>query len=146
MQHVGPDQQTSTPLAIPSARALLSHNISRFVLTPNIATAITNVASAQERHDALLQKALVLESYLKDLGPLKGTLDYCTLATACQLALEGHGPPDLQDQEIATIAWQEAQLQRVSRLLEHLAKHGLIADIVEKEMEFSGQRRTASSL
>lgn len=171
MQHVGPDQQTSTPLVIPSARALLSHNISHFILTPNIATAITNVASTQDRHEALLQsrisvrsfwrklrrkinperepaqalaadsqlndsadmKALVIESYLKDLGTFKGALDYCTLATACQFALEGRGPPDLQDQAIATIAWQEAQIQRVGRLLEHLAKQGLITDIVDLE-------------
>ncbi|KAJ9222685.1 hypothetical protein DTO207G8_8024 [Paecilomyces variotii] len=39
MLHVGPDQKTSTPLVIPSARALLSHNISHFILTPRIATA-----------------------------------------------------------------------------------------------------------
>jgi hypothetical protein len=98
-----------------------------------------NVASAQDRHEALLQlrtsarirrrisperepaqtlagdspvedstsadmKAFVIENYLKDLGPLKSRLDYCTLATACQYALEGRGPPDFQDQVVATIA------------------------------------------
>lgn len=30
-------------------------------------------------------KALVINSYLKDLGPLKSGLDYCTLATAAKL-------------------------------------------------------------
>lgn len=174
MLHVGPDQKSSTPLVIPSARALLSHNISHFILTPKIATAITNVASAQDRHEALLQsrtsartfwrrlrrrmsperepaqalagdspvrdstgtdmKAIVIENYLKDLGPLKSAIDYCTLATACQLALEGRGPPDFQDQVIATIAWQAAQIQRVGRLLEHLAKQGLITDVVDVEI------------
>ncbi|KKK22844.1 hypothetical protein P175DRAFT_0501544 [Aspergillus ochraceoroseus IBT 24754] len=174
MLHVGPDQKTSTPLVIPSARALLSHNISHFILSPKIATAITNVASAQDRHEALLQsrtsartfwrrirrrmsldqepaqalagdspvedstgidmKAIVIENYLKDLGPLKSALDYCTLATACQYALEGRGPPDLQDQVIATIAWQAAQMQRVGRLLEHLTKQGLITDVVDVEI------------
>ncbi|KAF5858872.1 hypothetical protein ETB97_003621 [Aspergillus alliaceus] len=174
MRHVGPDQKTSTPLVIPSTRALLSHNISHFILTPKIATAITNVASAQDRHETLLQsrtsartfwrrlrrrvsperepvqalagdspvknstgtdmKAIVIENYLKDLGPLKSALDYCTLATACQLALEGRGPPEFQDQVIATIAWQAAQIQRVGRLLEHLAKQGLITDVVDVEI------------
>ncbi|KAJ9191643.1 hypothetical protein DTO164E3_8751 [Paecilomyces variotii] len=170
MLHVGPDQKTSSPLVIPSARALLSHNISHFILTPRIATAITNAASAQDRHEALLRsrtsgrdfwrrlrrvmsspaqalggdspvkdgtgtdmKVLVIENYLKDLGPLKAALDYCTLATACQLALEGRGPPDLQDQVIATIAWQAVQMQRVSGLLEQLAEQGLIIDVVDVE-------------
>ncbi|KAJ6093204.1 hypothetical protein N7486_008493 [Penicillium sp. IBT 16267x] len=125
MLHVGPDQETSTPLVVPSARALFSHNISHFVLSPRIAT---------DRHEKLLQsrtsawtfwrkmrrrinlerepaqdlpadspasdrnstdmKAIVIENYLKDLGPLKSALDYCTLATACQVALKGRGPPD----------------------------------------------------
>jgi hypothetical protein len=174
MRHVGPDQKTSTPLAIPSARALLSHNISHFILTPKIATAITNVASAQDRREALLRswtsartfwrrlrrrmgpepepaqafatespvkdstgtdmKAVVIESYLKDLGPLQSRLDYCTLATAGQYALEGRGPPDFQDQVIATIAWQATQMQRVARLLEHLAEQGLITDVVDEEI------------
>lgn len=174
MLYIRPDQKTSTPLVILSARALLSHNISHFILTPKIATAITNIASAQDRHEALLQsrtsartfwrrlcrrislqrepaqalagdspvkvstgtdmKAIVIENYLKDLGPLKSALDYCTLATACQLALEGRGPPDFQDQVIATVAWQAAQIQRVSRLLEHLAKQGLITDVVDVEI------------
>lgn len=171
---IGPHQETSTPLVIPSARALLSHNISHFILTPRIATRITNVASAQDRHEAHLQsrtsvqtfwnrllrrrsperqparalggdspvgdstgidmKAIVIENYLTDLGSLKSALDYCTLATACQIALEGRGPPDLQDQVIATIAWQAAQMQRVERLLEHLAKQGLITDIVDEKI------------
>ncbi|KAJ9222686.1 hypothetical protein DTO207G8_8023 [Paecilomyces variotii] len=78
-------------------------------------------------------KVLVIENYLKDLGPLKAALDYCTLATACQLALEGRGPPDLQDQVIATIAWQAVQMQRVSGLLEQLAEQGLIIDVVDVE-------------
>ncbi|PKX97566.1 uncharacterized protein P174DRAFT_439331 [Aspergillus novofumigatus IBT 16806] len=174
MLHVGPDQKTSTPLMIPSVRALLSHNISHFILSPRIATAITNVASAQDRHEALLQsrtsfrtfwrrlrrrmsperepaqafagdspvrdstgidmKAIVIENYLKDLGPLKSALDYCTLATAGQFALEGRGSPEFQDQVIATIAWQAAQMQRVGRLLEHLAKEGLITDVVDEEI------------
>ncbi|KAJ5622524.1 hypothetical protein N7528_005756 [Penicillium herquei] len=173
MYHAGPDQETSTPLAIPSTRALLSHNISHFFLTPRIATAITSVASDQERYEALLKsrisartfwqkfrrrigaerepaqafagdtvarddtgadmKALVIESYLRDLGSLQSALDYCTLASACQCALEGRGPPDLKDQVISTIAWQTAQIQRGNRLLEHLAKRGLITDIVDVE-------------
>lgn len=58
-------------------------------------------------------KAFVIENYLKNLGPLKSTLNYRTFATACQYALEGRGPPDLKDQVIATIAWQAAQIQRV---------------------------------
>ncbi|KAJ9247348.1 hypothetical protein DTO207G8_8128 [Paecilomyces variotii] len=48
------------------------------------------------------QSQCSLQNYLKDLGPLKAALDYCTLATACQIALEGRGPPDFQDQVIAT--------------------------------------------
>ncbi|KAJ5759793.1 hypothetical protein N7520_006949 [Penicillium odoratum] len=176
MLHVAPDQETSTPLAIPSTRALLSHNISHFVLSPRIATAITNVASSQDRHETLLRsrisartfwrrlrrkrnpdslrgpvqalatdsptsdcnstdmKEFVIENYLKDLGPLKARLDYSTLATACQLSLEGRGPPDFQDQVIATITWQAALLQRIRQLLEHLAKQGFIQDIVDKEI------------
>lgn len=176
MLHVGPDQETSTPLVIPSARALLSHDISLFILTPKIATAITNAASAQHRHEALLQsrtsartfwrrlrcriglergpaqtlsgdrlvevstgtdmKAIVIKNYLEDLGPLRSEISHCGLATACEFALEGHGPPDFRDQVIATIAWQAAQIQRVSRLLEHLAKQGLITEIVDEEMAY----------
>lgn len=55
MHHVRPDQKTSTPLVIPSARALMSYNISHFILTPKIATAIMNVPSSHDRHEALLQ-------------------------------------------------------------------------------------------
>lgn len=49
-------------------------------------------------------KAMVIENYLKDFRALKIALDYCTLTSACQFALEGRGPPDLQDQAIATIS------------------------------------------
>ncbi|KAJ6127648.1 hypothetical protein N7523_003260 [Penicillium sp. IBT 18751x] len=65
-------------------------------------------------------KAFNIEISLKDLGPLNRALDYCTLATACQFAFEDRGPPELQDQ--------------VGQLLEHLAKQGPIADIVDVEM------------
>ena len=77
-------------------------------------------------------KAVVIANYLKDLGPLKSAVSYSTLATACQLALDGRGPPDFRDQVIATIAWQNAQIQLVDRLLEHLAGQGLIT-VVEEE-------------
>lgn len=50
-------------------------------------------------------KDAVIEDYLKDLGSLKAALNYSTLATTCQLALEGRGPPDLKDQIITTIFW-----------------------------------------
>ncbi|OJJ42434.1 hypothetical protein ASPZODRAFT_76708 [Penicilliopsis zonata CBS 506.65] len=168
MLHVQPDQKTSTPLVIPSARALLSHNISHFILTPKIATAIMDVASEQHRHEALLRsrtsarslwgrfrrwmgpergqaqaladgdsadmKSAIIKKYISDLGPLGAALGYSTLINTCQYALEGRGPPDLKDQVIATIAWQQAQMLRVSELLHHLAGKGLITDIVEKEV------------
>ncbi|KGO47995.1 hypothetical protein PEX1_062180 [Penicillium expansum] len=174
MLHVRPDQQTSTPLAIPSARALLSHNISHFILSPQIAAAIRNVPSAQDRHEALLKsrtsaktfwrslrhlvglerepvqalsgdspvrdgtagtdmKDFLLKDYLKELGPLKNALGYSTLATACQFALEGRGPRDFKDQAIATISWQETQIQRVGQLLEYLVRQELITDVVNPE-------------
>lgn len=78
-------------------------------------------------------KAIAIDSYLKALGSLKSRLDYGTLANACQLALEGRGPPDLKDEVIATIAWQAAQIQRVDQLLEHLAMQGLVTDLVNVE-------------
>ncbi|KAB8262541.1 hypothetical protein BDV32DRAFT_147463 [Aspergillus pseudonomiae] len=54
MRYVGPDQITSAPLVI-SAHALLSHNISHFIVALQIAAAITNVASAPDRHEEFLQ-------------------------------------------------------------------------------------------
>ncbi|CRL28483.1 unnamed protein product [Penicillium camemberti] len=77
--------------------------------------------------------SLTLKNYLKDLGYLKNALCYSTLATACQFALEGRGPPDFKDQTIATISWQAAQMQRVDHLLEHLTSQGLIIDVVDIE-------------
>jgi hypothetical protein len=50
------------------------------------------------------------------------------------VALEGRGPPDFQDQVIATITWQAAQIPRVGQLLEHLLKQGFIQDIVDVEI------------
>lgn len=171
MLFVEPHQKTSTPLVVPSARALLSYNIAHFILTPKIATAITEVASAQDRHEVLLKsrasfhtfwrqirnklgpdrkpaeafgvdssardsievdmKALVIESYLKDLGSNAAAIDYSTLVCACWCALEGRGPPDIPDQVVATISWQAVQMRRVSQLLDRLAKKGLITDIVD---------------
>jgi hypothetical protein len=78
-------------------------------------------------------KAMVIANYVKDLGPLQSSLSHSTLVTACDVALQGRGPPDLKDQVIATIAWQEAQIQRVGGLLRHIATQGLITDIVDKE-------------
>ncbi|KAJ5571428.1 hypothetical protein N7535_005088 [Penicillium sp. DV-2018c] len=72
-----------------------------------------------------------IADYLEDLGPLQSSLCHSTLATACEIALEGRGPPDLKDQVIATIAWQEAQLQRVGGLLKHMATQGFITEIVD---------------
>jgi len=77
---------------------------------------------------------MVIESYLADLGLLRSSLSHCTLTTACQIALEGPGPVDLKDQLIATIVWQEAQMQRAGQLLEHLAKAGFITDVVDSEI------------
>ncbi|KAJ5545303.1 hypothetical protein N7535_006314 [Penicillium sp. DV-2018c] len=76
-------------------------------------------------------KAIAIADYLEDLGPLQSSLCHSTLATACKIVLEGRGPPDLKDQVIATIAWQEAQLQRVGGLLKHMATQGLITEIVD---------------
>ncbi|KAJ5229421.1 hypothetical protein N7489_010129 [Penicillium chrysogenum] len=55
MRHVSPNQDSCTPLLVPSSRSLWSHNISHFVLTPNIATAIANLPSDQSRHKLLPQ-------------------------------------------------------------------------------------------
>ncbi|KAJ5925546.1 hypothetical protein N7454_008185 [Penicillium verhagenii] len=114
------DKETSTLLVIPSTRALLSHNISHIVLTPNVATEIMNVAYTQDDHEALLRsrtsafaedspasteasmKVTVMEGYLEDLGPLKKRLDCCALKTARQFALEGCGSLDVEDSEIPT--------------------------------------------
>ncbi|KUM55788.1 hypothetical protein ACN42_g11449 [Penicillium freii] len=174
MLDIGPNQETSTPLAIPAVRALLSHNISHFILSPRIETAIRNAPSSQQRHEAFLQsrtyarsfwrrirrlvgserepaqalvggsptkdstatdmRDVVIKSYLQDLGNLKQAIDYCTLATACQLALEGRGPRDLKDQAIAAISWQAAQMQIIGQLLEHLASQRLIMDVVDMEL------------
>lgn len=54
MEHVSPDQDTSTPLVDCSQRTLRFHNISHFVLTPSIATAIANAASSQTNHQETL--------------------------------------------------------------------------------------------
>ncbi|CAG8183130.1 unnamed protein product [Penicillium nalgiovense] len=175
MLYVGPNQKTSTPLVIASTGALLSHNMSHFILTPKIATAIINVASTQHRHETLLQsrtsartfggrlrrsvgverepaqalggespvkygtgtdmKDAVISSYLEDLGPLKSAIGNSALVAASQIALEGRlGPSELKDQVIATISWQETQMQRVGQLLEYLAQQRLVADLVDVEI------------
>lgn len=86
---------------------------------------------------------VVIENYLKDLDRLKHAIEYCTLATACQFALEGRGPRYLKDQTIATISWQAAQMQRIGQLLEHLTGQGLIMDVVD--MELATQASTIGS-
>ncbi|KAJ6015346.1 hypothetical protein N7540_009937, partial [Penicillium herquei] len=43
MDHDGPDENTSTTIVIPYTCALLSYNISHYILTPRIATAITTL-------------------------------------------------------------------------------------------------------
>ncbi|KAJ5143812.1 uncharacterized protein N7515_002599 [Penicillium bovifimosum] len=77
--------------------------------------------------------AIVIANYLEDLGPLQSSHWVSTLPTACEVALEGRGPPDLEDQVIATIAWQEAQMQRVGGLLKHMATQRFITDIADTE-------------
>ncbi|KAJ5282497.1 hypothetical protein N7505_000477 [Penicillium chrysogenum] len=67
MLYVGPDQETSTPLVVASTRALLSHNMSHFILTPKIATAITNVASTQHRHETLLRSRASARTFWRRL-------------------------------------------------------------------------------
>ncbi|KAJ5607869.1 hypothetical protein N7537_004488 [Penicillium hordei] len=174
MLYIRPNQETSTPLTIPSTRALLSHNISHFILSPKIETAIRDVPFSQKRHEDFLQsrasarsvwrrlrhwvglereptqalvgdsptkdgtatdmRDVVIENYMKDLGRLKSAINYSTLATACQLVLEGCGPPDLKDQTIATISWQAAQMQRVDQLLENLISQRLIIEVVDIEL------------
>ncbi|KAJ5808793.1 hypothetical protein N7474_010062 [Penicillium riverlandense] len=66
-QYLSKDQETSTPLVIPSTRALLSDNISHFVLTPNNATAVMNVASTQDRHEALLRSRTSARTFWRKL-------------------------------------------------------------------------------
>ncbi|KAJ5528789.1 hypothetical protein N7527_002182 [Penicillium freii] len=72
MLHVGPNQETSTPLAIPSARPLLSHNISHFILSPRIETAIRTAPSSQQRYEALLQSRTSAQSVWRRLRRLVG--------------------------------------------------------------------------
>ncbi|KAJ5483457.1 hypothetical protein N7530_002703 [Penicillium desertorum] len=80
-------------------------------------------------------KDAVISSYLEDLGPLKSAIGNSALVTASQIALEGClGPSDLKDQVIATISWQATQMQRVGRLLEHLAQQRLVTDLVDVEI------------
>lgn len=80
-----------------------------------------------------------LESYrYRELPEIPRATTHCARlwhpCNACQLALEGRGHPDLQDEVIATIAWQATQIQRVCQLLEHLAEQGLITDMVDGEI------------
>ncbi|KAJ5930828.1 hypothetical protein N7466_006321 [Penicillium verhagenii] len=79
-------------------------------------------------------KAAFIESYLEDLGPMKAAIGNCALVLACQLALEGGGPPGLKDEVIATIGWQATQIQQVGQL-EHLGRQGLITDVVDEDDE-----------
>lgn len=55
MQHVAPNQSTNSPTFLPSSRSLWSCNIDHFLLTPNIARAIMDVASDENRHEELLK-------------------------------------------------------------------------------------------
>ncbi|KAJ5983222.1 hypothetical protein N7481_005321 [Penicillium waksmanii] len=80
-------------------------------------------------------KALAIESYIKDLGSKAAALDLATLVGAGWCVLNGRGLPELKDQVVATIAWQEAQMLRVHQLLQRLARGGggLITDIVDAD-------------
>ncbi|KOS40151.1 hypothetical protein ACN38_g9004 [Penicillium nordicum] len=83
MSHISPNQDTCTPLLVPSSRSLWSHNIAHFVLTPNIATAIANLPSDQSRHE-LLPIALPGADIL-DQAPIYSI----TRAGACQRGIRG---------------------------------------------------------
>ncbi|KAJ5947915.1 hypothetical protein N7466_000930 [Penicillium verhagenii] len=76
---------------------------------------VQSLAVGSPTDESTDMKAIITESYLKGLGQLKARIDYSGLASACQIALEGRGPPDFKDQVIATITWQAVQLQRVSK-------------------------------
>ena len=52
--YIRPEQDSSTPVIIPSARGLNSTNISHSILSPTFTTAITNTSSEQHRHEDLL--------------------------------------------------------------------------------------------
>ncbi|KAJ5464073.1 hypothetical protein N7475_007208 [Penicillium sp. IBT 31633x] len=67
MLNVRPDQKISTPLANTSSRALLSHSLSHFILTPKIATATMNLTSVQNRHEALLRSRTFARTFWKRL-------------------------------------------------------------------------------
>ncbi|CDM26766.1 unnamed protein product [Penicillium roqueforti FM164] len=81
-------------------------------------------------------KALVIANYPKDLRPLKGALNHCTLATACDFALEGCEPPYLKDQglvtgvvdkEVADQALAEPQEDNVHPLVERLMERNMLS-------------------
>ncbi|GAB1202640.1 hypothetical protein APSETT445_001261 [Aspergillus pseudonomiae] len=56
LEFVAPDQDSNTPVMGTSRRDLKYYDISHFILSPNIATAIMNVASDQDRHESTLRE------------------------------------------------------------------------------------------
>ncbi|KAI9931066.1 hypothetical protein MW887_010723 [Aspergillus wentii] len=87
-----------------------------------------NVPSDQERHGDLSASAsrfvpggpeaanpaddsdtdiVVLKQYLEDLGTQAAAQDRSSLADACQVAIDGTGPPGPKERAARTIAWQE---------------------------------------
>ncbi|OJJ40938.1 hypothetical protein ASPWEDRAFT_731584 [Aspergillus wentii DTO 134E9] len=109
-----------------------------------------NVPSDQERHGDLSASAsrfvpggpeaanpaddsdtdiVVLKQYLEDLGTQAAAQDRSSLADACQVAIDGTGPPGLKERAARTIAWQEGQMRRVNGLLPIYA-FALLADVL----------------
>lgn len=89
--------------------------------------------SSNAHSDSSDMKILIIQQYLEELGSSASEQNRCTLATACQLVLDGKVGDDLKDRVTKTIAWQEAQLLRVDHLLTQLVDQDLIARFVEEE-------------
>lgn len=164
MEFVPPHQETNMPVTGTTRRNLAFHNISHFILSPNIALAIMHSATNQQRHESTLRarsnartfwaslrrfpmggpgaansasddsdmEVVLMKNYLIDLGTQAQAQDNSSLATACEVALEGRGQKiNLQKRAIKTILWQQLQMERIGTLLQDLFDRNLIGYLFE---------------
>lgn len=159
MEFVPPHQETNMPVTSTNRRNLAFRNISHSILSPNIALAIMNSATNQQRHENTIRtrsnartfwaslrrfpmggpgaansasddsdmEVVLMKNYLIDLGTQAQAQDKSSLATACEVALEGGGQKlNLQKRAVKTILWQQLQMEYIGTMLQDLFDRNLI--------------------
>lgn len=128
MEHVAPDQDTSTPLTARERARRFWKKLCRVQAGPGGAN--SGGTSCDGTDDPQLT---TFKKYIFQVGRAAGELNRTTLICACQAVLDGRGEADLKDRVLKTIAWQDLQMLRVEKLLGHLLARGLISCLISPE-------------